>query len=186
MNCTSWPRIISWHCPYPMFHLLQPPTVFPHPICSNSSEALSCQEKYWSGRWYLQKSPFFSPRPWTLEEIIFLDCANSVRNLCKVLERSLCKFKKNPIFQLILKVISGLLHPHLELICHEHSFWVSLSQSLKLCQSLKEESPVCFKDSIFLNVSIPFNRVRTEKSWPRAREKVVKIVTKPDTKTNTI
>ena len=40
--------------------------------------------------------------------------------------------------------------------------------------------------SIFLNVSIPFNRVRTEKSWPRAREKVVKIVTKPDTKTNTI
>ena len=62
---------------------------------------------------------------------------------------------------------------------------MSLSQSLKLCQS-ERRNPSVFKDSIFLNVSIPFNKVRTEKSWPRAREKVVKIVAKPDAKTNII
>ena len=185
MNCTSWPRIISWHCPYPMFHLLQPPTVFPQPICSNSSEALSCQEKYWSGRWYLQKSPFFSPRPWTLEEIIFLRLCKLCKNLCKVLERSLCKLKK-PYFpadsQGHFRTTTSSFRIDLP-----WAFILSVSVSiLKALSESERRKPSVFKDSIFLNVSIPFNRVRTEKSWPRAREKVVKIVTKPDTKTNII
>lgn len=45
-----------------------------------------------------------------------------------------------------------------------------------------------FKSYIFLNVSIPFNRVRTENELAglRAGEEVVKIVTRPDSKTNII